>query len=225
MKLSQASISIRKAAALAGIRDPNAEFTPFFDHTNAGTPDEVKAKVNGTPITSGDMAYADSMTWDRINGRQPRRHNRAWRDTTRTQRTRARAGELDDLARRSGYPSWSAFETAAKAAGEAGATVQIAPRGADDPATVIVTRHAGLVAWLEARGIAGTVIAQATPADVQGKRVIGALPLHLAALADEVIAVDLPNLSAEQRGRDLTPAEMDAAGATMTRYTVRRPAR
>ena len=102
--------------------------------------------------------------------------------------------------------------------------MQIAPRAADDPATVIVTRHAGLVAWLEVRGIAGTVIAQATPADVQGKRVIGALPLHLAALADEAIAIDLPNLAAEQRARS-DPAEMDAAGATMTCYTVRRPAR
>ena len=66
MKLSQASISIRKAATLAGITDKNAEFVPFFDHANAGTPDEVKAKINGTPITSGDMAYADAMTWKEI---------------------------------------------------------------------------------------------------------------------------------------------------------------
>lgn len=69
MKLSQASMSIRKAAAIAGITDENAEFVPFFDHANAGTPDEVKAKVNGTPITTGDMAYADSRTWKEINGK------------------------------------------------------------------------------------------------------------------------------------------------------------
>ena len=228
MKLKDADLTLRKAAAIVGIRDPGAE----VEHIQPAAPrgaeiarDTVIATVNGTPITVADMSRAADLTWDRINGRPVRKHNRAWRDTTRTARTRARLGELDDLARRSGYPSWSAFETAAKTAGEAGATVQIAPRAADDPATVIVTRHVGLVAWLEARGIAGTVIAQATPADVQGKRVIGALPLHLAALADEVIAIDMPNLTAEQRGRDLTPAEMDAAGATMTRYTVRRPAR
>lgn len=67
MKLSQASISIRKAAALEGITDKNAEFVPFFDHANAGTPDEVKAKVNGVAITTGMMAYADAHTWQEIN--------------------------------------------------------------------------------------------------------------------------------------------------------------
>ena len=69
MKLSQASISIRKAAALEGITDKCAEFTPFFDARNAGTPDEVKAKINGTPITSGMMAYADHLTWEEIKQR------------------------------------------------------------------------------------------------------------------------------------------------------------
>lgn len=69
MKLSQASISIRKAAALAGIKDGDAEFTPFFDHVNAGTPDEIKAKIDGKPITSGDMAYADRLTWKEIRQR------------------------------------------------------------------------------------------------------------------------------------------------------------
>ena len=86
--------------------------------------------------------------------------------------------------------------------------------------TVIVTRHAGLIAWLAARGITGDVIAQATPDDVSGKHVIGALPLHLAALADRVTTVDMPSLTAAQRGQDLTPEEMDAAGATLTSYEV-----
>src|SRR3990167_6526893 len=49
---------------------------------------------------------------------------------------------------------------------------------------VIVTRHAGLVEWLAAHGITGAVIAQAAPDDVSGKHVVGALPLHLAALAE-----------------------------------------
>ena len=83
--------------------------------------------VNGTPITVADMSHAADLTWDRINGRPVRKHNRAWRDTTRTARTCARLGELDDLARRSGYPSWSAFETAANGRRRSGATVQIAP--------------------------------------------------------------------------------------------------
>ena len=88
------------------------------------------------------------------------------------------------------------------------------------PDTVIVTRHAGLVAWLAEQGITGRVIAQATAADVRGKIVFGALPFHLAALAVEVVAVDLPGLTPAQRGQDRTPAEMVAAGATLTRYRV-----
>lgn len=87
-------------------------------------------------------------------------------------------------------------------------------------AVVIVTRHTGLVAWLEARGITGEVIAHATESSVAGKTVVGALPLHLAAKASAVIAIDLPGLKPEQRGQDLTPAEMDAAGATMRKYRV-----
>lgn len=87
---------------------------------------------------------------------------------------------------------------------------------------LIVTRHAGLVAWLAGRGITGRVIAQATPADVRGKRVIGVLPLHLAAEAAEVVTVDMPGLKPEQRGQDLTPAEMDAAGAYLVTYVVMR---
>jgi CRISPR-associated protein Csx16 len=88
---------------------------------------------------------------------------------------------------------------------------------------VIVSRHAGAIEWLRQRGIQGEVIAQVTsPEQVRGRVVVGALPLHLAAEAAEVVAIDMPRLSAEQRGRDLSPAEMDAAGAALSRYVVRR---
>jgi len=88
---------------------------------------------------------------------------------------------------------------------------------------VIVSRHAGAVEWLRQHGIEGEVIAQVvSPEQVRGRVVVGALPLHLAAEAAEVVAIDMPRLTAEQRGRDLTPAEMDAAGATLSRYVVRR---
>lgn len=86
---------------------------------------------------------------------------------------------------------------------------------------LIVTRHAGAVTWLAARGITGEVIAHATPEAVTGRTVYGVLPLHLAARTAEVWSVDLPNLSADLRGQDLTPEQMDAAGATLTGYTVR----
>lgn len=90
----------------------------------------------------------------------------------------------------------------------------------DDLGSVIVTRHAGLVEWLARRGITGEVKAQATAEDVRGKIVYGVLPLHLAALAAEVWTVDMPDLAPDQRGKDLSPAEMDAAGATLRGYRV-----
>ncbi len=86
---------------------------------------------------------------------------------------------------------------------------------------VIITRHQGQVSWLAQRGIAGQVIAHATPDDIRGKDVIGNLPLHLAALAESITTIDLPGLTPEQRGKDLSPAEMDAAGASLTKYVVR----
>ncbi len=90
----------------------------------------------------------------------------------------------------------------------------------DESPVVIVTRHQGLVKWLEARGITGEVKAQVGPADVEGKHVIGVLPLALAARAVSITTVDMPGLRPDQRGVDLTPEEMDAAGATLATYMV-----
>ena len=95
------------------------------------------------------------------------------------------------------------------------------PKAAVDP--VIVTRHAGLVAWLAWRGVTGEVIAHVTsPDQVAGRVVYGVLPLHLAAEAEEVVVVDMPRLPAELRGVDLTPEQMEAAGATLAHYRVER---
>ena len=85
--------------------------------------------------------------------------------------------------------------------------------------TIIVTRHAGLVDWLNQRGITGTVIASATPDDVKGKHVIGALPLSLASLAVDVTTVDY-NCPFELRGKDLTADQLDELGAVLNTYTV-----
>lgn len=87
---------------------------------------------------------------------------------------------------------------------------------------VIVSRHQGLIQWLAQRGISGDVITHASPDDVRGKDVIGNLPLHLASLAKSVTVVDMPNLPADWRGKDLTPDQMDQAGATLTRYVVQK---
>ena len=131
--------------------------------------------------------------------------------------------------------AWSCADNAVKAAAEAGIalnpgraswpdldamTDQLAAAMKREPETVIVSRHAGAVAWLAAQGITGNVIAQATPEDVRGKVVIGNLPLHLASLAERVGSIDMPQLAAADRGRDLTPEEMDAAGAHLSWYVV-----
>ena len=87
--------------------------------------------------------------------------------------------------------------------------------------TVIVTRHTGLVEWLSQHNISGQVIAHATADDVRGKIVVGALPFHLAALAARVGVVDMPRLRPDQRGQDLTPAQMDEAGASLSWYVVK----
>ena len=86
---------------------------------------------------------------------------------------------------------------------------------------VIITRHEGAVKWLESRrGITGNVIVHAAPEDVRGKVVIGALPLHLAALTEAVGSIDMPRLRPDQRGVDLSPEDMDAAGAYLSWYVV-----
>ena len=87
---------------------------------------------------------------------------------------------------------------------------------------VIVTRHSGAVEWLARHGISGQVIAHVSdPAQVAGKAVVGSLPLHLAALADRVGSIDMPGLTPAQRGQDLSPEEMDEAGAAIVWYEVR----
>lgn len=86
---------------------------------------------------------------------------------------------------------------------------------------LIVTRHAGMLDWLAKNGITGQVISHAKPEDVKGRQVIGTLPFYLAAMANSVTVVDLPRLRPEQRGVDLTPEEMDAAGASLKTYIVK----
>jgi len=86
---------------------------------------------------------------------------------------------------------------------------------------IIVTRHAGAVEWLRRRGMTGQVIAQVnSPEEIRGQVVVGTLPLHLCAVCARVISVDLPGLRPEQRGKDLSPEEMEEAGANLRTYVV-----
>ena len=87
---------------------------------------------------------------------------------------------------------------------------------------IIVSRHPGAVAWLQATrpDLAGRVIASATPDDVRGNTVVGNIPLHLAALTHQVIAIEFSGTP--PRGVEYTAEEMRAAGAYLTAYTVQR---
>ena len=86
--------------------------------------------------------------------------------------------------------------------------------------TLIVTRHRGLVHWLKEHGVEARVLAHATEEDVRDQDVYGVLPLGLAAAARTVTTVDMPDLAPDQRGKDLMPSEMNAAGARLRIFRV-----
>lgn len=87
---------------------------------------------------------------------------------------------------------------------------------------VIVSRHPAAIEFIRAEGgpkwADAPVLASATPADVSGKVVAGNLPLALAALTVEVVAVEFSG--APPRGTEYGLAEMRAAGARLARYSV-----
>ena len=85
--------------------------------------------------------------------------------------------------------------------------------------TIIVTRHKGLVEWLNRYGITGEVKASVTPDDIRGKHVIGALPAHIAKDAFCVTSVDYI-CPFEKRGQELTADELEALGAKLFTYVV-----
>lgn len=103
--------------------------------------------------------------------------------------------------------------------------------------TIIVTRHPGAIEWLRKHHyelfettyqedpavdleiIEPTVIAHAEKVGVEGNRVIGVLPFHLAMLAAEYYHLDM-NIPAEARGKELSCFDMEKFGARLTRYYI-----
>jgi len=90
--------------------------------------------------------------------------------------------------------------------------------------TVIISRHPAAIEFIranDARFIDAPVITgNATPADVAGKVVAGNVPLHLAALAGSVVAVEFDGTP--PRGQEYGLPEMEAAGSRLVEYVVRR---
>lgn len=86
---------------------------------------------------------------------------------------------------------------------------------------LIVSRHPAAIAFIrrESPDFADApAMAIATADDVAGRIVAGNLPLHLAAMAREIIAVEFDGDA--PRGQEYGLAEMDAAGAHLARYVV-----
>lgn len=85
--------------------------------------------------------------------------------------------------------------------------------------TIIVTRHPGLVEWLERQGITGKVKSSVTIDDIRGKHVVGALPAHIAQWALYITSVDY-SCRVFQEGKILNADDFDELGATLFDYRV-----
>lgn len=85
---------------------------------------------------------------------------------------------------------------------------------------LIVSRHPAAIEFIrrDARFATAPVIEQATEEHVRGCIVAGNLPLHLAALAAEVWAVEFSG--PPPRGQEYDLAAMEAAGARLVPYRV-----
>lgn len=95
----------------------------------------------------------------------------------------------------------------------------------DRNAYLIVSRHAATVAYVREalpEYAEAPVLAVASVEDVRGKHVAGNLPLHLAAEAEAVDAVEFAGTP--PRGAEYGLAEMQAAGVRTRRYFVFTPA-
>lgn len=86
---------------------------------------------------------------------------------------------------------------------------------------VIVSRHQATIEWLRQQvpALADVpVLESATAVDVRGRIVYGNVPLHLAAVAERVVAVEFTGTP--PRGAEYGAAEMEAAGVRLRTYTV-----
>jgi len=88
---------------------------------------------------------------------------------------------------------------------------------------VIVSRHAGAIEWLRRHGVTGEVVSHVdTDTDLEGKILIGNAPLWIAAQADEIWTIEMPELPAELRGKDISAEQMEELGAKLGRYYVQK---
>jgi hypothetical protein len=85
---------------------------------------------------------------------------------------------------------------------------------------LIVSKYSSTEEWLEKNGIIGESVDRANPGNVKNRIVIGQIPYRLASLANEVKVIDLPRLSSDMLGRELTVDDLDKAGANLQDFKV-----
>ena len=84
----------------------------------------------------------------------------------------------------------------------------------------IITRHAGAIDWLRANGFAGEVVSHLAEDTISpGTIYIGVLPIpmiqRILEAGSRFFLLVMPEISLAQRDREMTPAEMTAAGAKL----------
>lgn len=89
----------------------------------------------------------------------------------------------------------------------------------------IITRHAAVPNWLKQLGFEGDILTHLEEKSiVSGETYIGILPIPLIKkildAGSEFILLSLPEVASGQRGQELSPDEMTAAGACLHRITV-----
>ena len=88
---------------------------------------------------------------------------------------------------------------------------------------IVVTRHRGLLEWLQAHHpglmVGAEVLPHAAAEQIRGKVVIGNLPLALAAEAEVVLAPTY-EVPAELRGQELTAEQLEALGCHLEAFQV-----
>jgi len=96
-------------------------------------------------------------------------------------------------------------------------------RKENESLTWIISRHLGAVEWIKSKGFDGQIVDQFDGTVVPGDKYIGTLPVPMIAdILDsgaEFILLVLPNLPADARGKELTPAMMDEYGASLIQIT------
>ena len=85
---------------------------------------------------------------------------------------------------------------------------------------IIVTRHPGAIEWLRANGFSGEVVSHLTADTIlPGNIYIGVLPLpmiqRILDAGSRFYLLVMPEISLVQRDREMTPGEMDEAGARL----------